>query len=187
MQEFEGIKVLFVAGFGPIVRDRIAGRKLYGQTLNISFKEEQGGYLHTEALQGVRSFALWPLDQAGLVGEKIYDVHISAEHVALCERPSPKVVVKPVNTASPSGQEKPTSVQTTEVAGWVLMNDSEDAGDGPRETGPAGQRSSSTCILLMAARVALGTLSWPRPPAPKAHRPGRSTTRPARRRRRLRR
>jgi len=64
MQEFEGIKVLFVAGFGPIVRDRIAGRKLYGQTLNISFKEEQGGYLHTEALKGVRSFALWPLDQA---------------------------------------------------------------------------------------------------------------------------
>ena len=64
MQEFESIKVLFVAGFGPIVHDRIAGRKLYGETLNISFKEEQGGYLHTEALQGVRSFALWPLDQA---------------------------------------------------------------------------------------------------------------------------
>ncbi len=64
MQEFEGIKVLFVAGFGPIVRDRIAGRKLYGEALNISFKEEQGGYVHTEALQGVRSFALWPLDQA---------------------------------------------------------------------------------------------------------------------------
>ncbi len=64
MQEFEGIKVLFVAGFGPIVRDRAAGRKLYGETLNISFKEEQGGYLHTEALKGVGSFALWPLDQA---------------------------------------------------------------------------------------------------------------------------
>lgn len=64
MQEFEGIKVLFVAGFGPIVRDRITGRKLYGDTLNISFKEEQGGYLHTEDLNGVRSFALWPLDQA---------------------------------------------------------------------------------------------------------------------------
>ena len=64
MQEFEGIKVLFVAGFGPIVRDRIAGRKLYGETLNVSFEEERGGYLHTETLQGVRSFALWPLDQA---------------------------------------------------------------------------------------------------------------------------
>ena len=64
MQEFERIKVLFVAGFGPIVRDRIAGRNLYGETFNISFKEEQGGYLHTEALKGVGSFALWPLEQA---------------------------------------------------------------------------------------------------------------------------
>ena len=34
---------------------------------------------------------LWPLDNAGLVGEKIYAVDISAEHVALCERLSPKV------------------------------------------------------------------------------------------------
>ncbi|KAE8759522.1 glyoxalase [Paraburkholderia madseniana] len=64
MQEFERIKVLFVAGFGPIVRDKIAGRNLYGETFNISFKEEPGGYLHTEALKGVQSFALWPLEQA---------------------------------------------------------------------------------------------------------------------------
>jgi hypothetical protein len=64
MRQFEGIKVLFVAGFGPIVHDPVAGQKLYSETLNISFKEEQGGYLHTEALKGVRSFALWPLDQA---------------------------------------------------------------------------------------------------------------------------
>src|SRR5438552_9165261 len=35
---------------------------------------------------------LWPLDHAGLVGEKIYAVDISAEHVALCERLSPKVM-----------------------------------------------------------------------------------------------
>jgi hypothetical protein len=42
MQALEGIKVLFVAGFGPIVRDKVAGRKLYGDTLNISFREEQG-------------------------------------------------------------------------------------------------------------------------------------------------
>jgi SAM-dependent methyltransferase len=34
---------------------------------------------------------LWPLDNAGLVGEKICAVDISAEHVALCERLSPKV------------------------------------------------------------------------------------------------
>jgi hypothetical protein len=64
MKELEHIKVLFVAGFGPIVRDRAAGRQLYGETLDISFKKEQGGYLHTEALEGARSFALWPLEQA---------------------------------------------------------------------------------------------------------------------------
>jgi SAM-dependent methyltransferase len=34
---------------------------------------------------------LWPLDRAGLVSETIYAVDISAEHVALCERLSPKV------------------------------------------------------------------------------------------------
>ncbi|WP_408490777.1 VOC family protein [Paraburkholderia sediminicola] len=66
MQEFERIKVLFVAGFGPIVRDKSAGRNLYGVTLNIPFKEEKNGYLHTEALKGVQSFALWPLEQAAL-------------------------------------------------------------------------------------------------------------------------
>jgi hypothetical protein len=64
MKELEDIKVLFVAGFGPIVRDQVAGRRLYGETLGIAFKKEQGGYLHTEALEGARSFALWPLAQA---------------------------------------------------------------------------------------------------------------------------
>jgi SAM-dependent methyltransferase len=34
---------------------------------------------------------LWPLDHAGLIGETIYAVDISAEHVALCERLSAKV------------------------------------------------------------------------------------------------
>ena len=64
MQEFECIKILFVVGFGPIVRDRIAARELYRETLNIAFKEEPGGYLHTEALKGAGTFALWPLEHA---------------------------------------------------------------------------------------------------------------------------
>src|SRR4051812_30146596 len=57
-------KVLFVAGFGPIVRDSAVSRKLYGDALGISFKEESGAYLHTEALQGAKTFALWPLSEA---------------------------------------------------------------------------------------------------------------------------
>ncbi|MGC2033206.1 MAG: VOC family protein [Steroidobacteraceae bacterium] len=58
------IKVLFVAGFGPIVRETASSRKLYSDALGIPFKEESGGYLHTEALQGAKTFALWPLAHA---------------------------------------------------------------------------------------------------------------------------
>ena len=64
MAHIGNIKVLFIAGFGPIVRDGTAARKLYNQLLGIDFKEESGGYLHTEALKGANSFALWPLAQA---------------------------------------------------------------------------------------------------------------------------
>jgi len=64
MDLIENIRVLFVAGFGPIVRDAVRSRTLYGQTLGIPFKEESDGYLHTEALKGAKSFALWPLSQA---------------------------------------------------------------------------------------------------------------------------
>ncbi len=68
------IKVLFIAGFGPIVPDATASRKLYSQMLGINFKQEVGGYLHTEALRGANTFALWPLSQAAqsCFGEEIW-------------------------------------------------------------------------------------------------------------------
>jgi catechol 2,3-dioxygenase-like lactoylglutathione lyase family enzyme len=62
----EGINVLFIAGFGPIVRDTTESRKLYSDVLGIPFKEESGEYLHTQALKGAKAFALWPLSQAAL-------------------------------------------------------------------------------------------------------------------------
>jgi hypothetical protein len=64
MDRIAGIRVLFIAGFGPIVRDATASRTLYEHILGIGFKEEAGSYLHTEALNGANSFALWPLAQA---------------------------------------------------------------------------------------------------------------------------
>jgi hypothetical protein len=64
MEQIENFKVLFIAGFGPILREETAGRKLFGEALGIRFKEEQDGYLHTEALPGAMTFALWPLRQA---------------------------------------------------------------------------------------------------------------------------
>ena len=60
----EQFKILFIAGFGPIVGDGDASGKLYREALGISFKEESGGYFHTEALEGAKTFALWPLSQA---------------------------------------------------------------------------------------------------------------------------
>jgi hypothetical protein len=64
MQGTGGIDVLFIVGFGPIVRDTTQSRKLYSENLGIPFKEESGDYLHTEALKGANTFALWPLSQA---------------------------------------------------------------------------------------------------------------------------
>ena len=64
MQGPKNIKILFIAGFGPIVRETAKSRKLYGELLGIPFKEESDGYLHTEAVNGAKTFALWPLSQA---------------------------------------------------------------------------------------------------------------------------
>lgn len=64
MQKPSAVKVLFITGFGPIVRDAAPSRKLYADDLGLAFNEETGGYLHTEALQGAKTFALWPLSQA---------------------------------------------------------------------------------------------------------------------------
>ena len=60
----KNIDVLFVAGFGPIVRDPVASRKFYSEVLGLQFKEDTGGYLYTAGLDGVKHFALWPLGQA---------------------------------------------------------------------------------------------------------------------------
>lgn len=58
------IEVLFVAGFGPIVRDQKLSEKFYVEDLGLSLNREEGGYLHTEKIDGVKTFALWPLSQA---------------------------------------------------------------------------------------------------------------------------
>jgi hypothetical protein len=56
-------KVLFVAGFGPIVKDLNESHKFYLDFLGLTFRQD-GDYLHTEQLTGVKHFALWPLSQA---------------------------------------------------------------------------------------------------------------------------
>jgi catechol 2,3-dioxygenase-like lactoylglutathione lyase family enzyme len=64
MKTPKNIEVLFVAGFGPIVRNPAASRMFYSETLGLEFKEDTNGYLYTGELGGVKHFALWPLAQA---------------------------------------------------------------------------------------------------------------------------
>ena len=78
MQNAANLKVLFIAGFGPIADDAGESRKLYRDVAGISFKEETGGYLHTEALPGAKSFALWPLSQGGAV--LFWQRHLACGH-----------------------------------------------------------------------------------------------------------
>ena len=58
------MKVSFVAGFGPIVRDVEASRAFWGGGMGIELEEAAPGYWTNDDLEGVRAFALWPLAQA---------------------------------------------------------------------------------------------------------------------------
>jgi hypothetical protein len=58
------MNILFVVGFGPITTDTNESRNFYEGALGIAFEGTADGYLHTQALDGVKHFALWPLSQA---------------------------------------------------------------------------------------------------------------------------
>ena len=58
------MKVSFVAGFGPIVRDTDASLAFWREGLGIVLAEIAPGYNGTDDLDGVKAFALWPLSQA---------------------------------------------------------------------------------------------------------------------------
>lgn len=55
------MKVKFVAGFSPIVRDLEVGKKLYVGALGLPL---EGDYPMTEKLDGVKHFGLWALADA---------------------------------------------------------------------------------------------------------------------------
>ncbi len=76
------IKVLFVAGFGPIVQDQKRSEKFYVEDLGLTFNKDEGGYLHTERIAGVKHFALWPLAQAAqsCFGMDAWPKHLLVPH-----------------------------------------------------------------------------------------------------------
>jgi catechol 2,3-dioxygenase-like lactoylglutathione lyase family enzyme len=58
------MKISFVAGFGPIIRDADQARGFWERGLGITLEEAAPGYFTNDDLDGVRAFALWPLSQA---------------------------------------------------------------------------------------------------------------------------
>jgi catechol 2,3-dioxygenase-like lactoylglutathione lyase family enzyme len=58
------MKLAFVGGFGPIVRDTDASRAFWGDGLGIALDEAAPQYFTNDDLEGVKAFALWPLSQA---------------------------------------------------------------------------------------------------------------------------
>ena len=58
------MKVSFVAGFGPIVRDTEASRTFWADGLGIELGEPAPGYWTTDEMAGVKHFGLWPLSEA---------------------------------------------------------------------------------------------------------------------------
>jgi catechol 2,3-dioxygenase-like lactoylglutathione lyase family enzyme len=58
------MKVSFVAGFGPIVRDVDTSRAFWGAGLGIKLEEAAPSYWTNDDLDGVMAFGLWPLSQA---------------------------------------------------------------------------------------------------------------------------
>jgi catechol 2,3-dioxygenase-like lactoylglutathione lyase family enzyme len=58
------MKVSFVAGFGPIVREADAAHGFWKDALGIPFTEAAPGYFTNDDLDGVKAFAMWPLEQA---------------------------------------------------------------------------------------------------------------------------
>lgn len=58
------MKISFVAGFGPIIRDAHAAHAFWRDGLGIDFDEPAPGYFTNDSLDGVKAFAMWPLSQA---------------------------------------------------------------------------------------------------------------------------
>ena len=57
------MNVLFIASVAAITAEKDATKRLYVDALGLDL-EDSGGYLHSEKVEGVKHFGLWPLEQA---------------------------------------------------------------------------------------------------------------------------
>ena len=58
------MKILFIAGFAPIVADPAAAKAFYAGKLALPLDQQIGDYTFTHELAGAKHFGLWPLAEA---------------------------------------------------------------------------------------------------------------------------
>ena len=76
------MKVMFVAGFSPIVSDMSASKRLYRDALGLPL---EGDYPMTEKLEGVKHFGLWSLQDAArsCFGSEEWPSHLPAPQATI--------------------------------------------------------------------------------------------------------
>ncbi|NYJ74851.1 VOC family protein [Allobranchiibius huperziae] len=58
------MELQFITSFAVITPDSQRSRELYVDALGLPLAAEGDGYLHSEAIDGSKSFGVWPLEQA---------------------------------------------------------------------------------------------------------------------------
>jgi catechol 2,3-dioxygenase-like lactoylglutathione lyase family enzyme len=109
------MKVSFVAGFGPIVRNVDSSRAFWGAGLGIELEEAAPDYWTSDALDGVKAFALWPLSQAA---ESCFGSNTWPEEI-----PAPQAWME-VDVASPEAVS--AAITELEAAGHRLLREAQE-------------------------------------------------------------
>jgi hypothetical protein len=102
------VKISFVAGFGPIVRDLDSSRHFWESSLALPIEEAAPGYWATDDVEGVKAFALWPLEQAAeaCFGTSTWPENITAPQAWIeLDVESPEAVSAAVNELEAAGHE----------------------------------------------------------------------------------
>src|ERR1700735_3996517 len=60
------MEVQFVTSIAPIVRDADASRSFYVDAPDLDFEGQEGGYVFTHDLDGIKHFGLWPVSEAAI-------------------------------------------------------------------------------------------------------------------------
>ena len=114
------MKVLFVAGFGPIVSDMQTSQAFYSKALGLPLEGDES-YLSTHHLDGVKHFALWPLTAAA---QSCFEIDTWPENLPVPqgwikskrERPLPDAFDCFTNTPCFRNQEMSSSIQKGDSA-----------------------------------------------------------------------